>query len=133
MRPMRRLAAIYRCKSGAAAIEFAVIGLVLIMTITGIIEIGRGLYQRNALSYASDVAARMILLDRQVADADLESTFRASLIFGTSPTLSFDVATEVVDNVQYRTIRARYPFTPMVPGIADNVIILSVSRQIPLL
>ena len=53
-----------RCQSGAAAIEFAIIALVLVMVCLGVIELGRALFLRNELSFAADFAARKILTDK---------------------------------------------------------------------
>jgi Flp pilus assembly protein TadG len=50
-------------KSGAAAVEFAFVGLALIFLLFGVVECGRMLWTQNALQYAVEQAARCAIVN----------------------------------------------------------------------
>lgn len=126
-----RLRVLLRRESGAAAVEFALIGLVAIAMFLGIIEFGRALYVRNELSYAVDVAARRILTDPAVADSDLEEAIRSSLTFGDQGDLRLTLGTETADGVSFRTVMAEQPLLLLVPLLVDADVTLKVDRRVP--
>ncbi|EKE16932.1 MAG: TadE-like protein [uncultured bacterium] len=83
--------------------------------------------------YAADLGARKILTNPAVADSDLESAVRDAITFGTSAELQLTLGTETVDGVPFRTLLVRYPLTLMIPNIAQDGIMLTVDRRVPLL
>jgi Flp pilus assembly protein TadG len=125
------LRSLRRCEAGAAAVEFAIISLVMILVSLGVIEFGRGLYMRNQLSYAVDLGARKVLISSSISDADLESALRSGFTAGDPDLLQVTIGTETVDGVIFRTVAASYPFTPLVPAIYSDTITLSVDRRVP--
>ena len=118
-----------RCTSGSVAVEFALIGLILIMTLLGIIELGRGLYFRSEMAFASDLAARRVYIDAEVADSELESVARSAVSFGTE--LQFTFGTIDINGQRFRTISIDYPFTLFVPGLTNGALTLRVNRRVP--
>jgi len=54
---------------GAAALEFAMIALPLVLLTIGVVEVGRAIFTQQSLSYAIDHAARRLYID---AGVDLE-------------------------------------------------------------
>lgn len=133
MRLLACWASLRRCESGAAAIEFALIGMVAISIFLGTVEFGRALYTRNALSYAADVAARSILTNPAVADSDLEATIRSSILFGESADLEMAFGVETASGVSFRTISVQQPLTLVIPGLSQAGIMLTVDRRVPVL
>lgn len=128
---MERLKQLVSCNRGAAAVEFAIIGLVLIMVCVGGIEFGRGLWLRNELSFAADFAARKVLTDPAISSADLETELRSALT-GIDPDLvEISFGSETVDTIEFRTVLVRYPLSLLVPGLSDDPITLSVNRRVP--
>ncbi|MFC6487258.1 MULTISPECIES: TadE/TadG family type IV pilus assembly protein [Phyllobacteriaceae] len=138
MRPMRRVSRhLARCQSGAAAVEFAIVCLPLLLLCLGVVEFGRAFFVRNDLAYAADVAARKVLIGQIPPDASaseiavgLEDAVRGAFV-GDTELLQVAVGTETVDGALYRTLSIRYPFTFLVPGVSDSPFALSVSRRIP--
>lgn len=130
---MRRLRRFARCERGAAAIEFAIVALLLVLVSLGAIEFGRALLMRNDLSYAADLAARKVLNDPTISSSALESEIRANLLRGRADLLEVKIGSEVVDGREFRTIAMSYPFTPVLPGFTDDVILLKLGRRVPVI
>lgn len=133
MRPPSPRTSLRRCESGAAAIEFALIAMVAISLFVGVVEFGRALYLRNALSFAADVAARTILTNPTVADNDLETAIRSSIDFGDSTDLEVTFSLETAGGVSFRTITMQKPITLVVPGLAETGVTLTIDRRVPIL
>jgi Flp pilus assembly protein TadG len=120
------------CQSGAAAIEFAIIGLVLILVCLGVIEFGRSLQLRNELSFAADFGARKILTDVTITDSQLESVVRSAVTVAAPDLLQVTIGRETVDGVQFRTIALAYPFTLLIPGLSSDSVTLAIARRTPI-
>lgn len=58
-----RLRNFWHDQRGAAALEFALIALPLILLTIGVVEVGRAIFTQQSLSYAVDHAARRLYLD----------------------------------------------------------------------
>lgn len=121
------------CESGAAAIEFAIISLALILVSLGVIEFGRGLQVRNELSFAADFGARKMLTNPTVSDSDIENEVRSALTVADPDLLQVTMGTEMVEGVQFRTIVLGYPFTLLIPGLSSDAITLALARRIPVM
>lgn len=134
MKPLLRAARrMRRCEGGTAAIEFAVVGLALILVSIGVVEFGRGLHMRNELSFAADFGARKVLTSATISDSALQEAIRSAIVsepMKSDPDLVIAVGTESVGSVQFRTIALSYPFSPLVPGIAGPIS-LSLARRVP--
>lgn len=128
---LRFLSRLGRCESGAAAVEFALIALALILVAIGTIEFGRGLQLRNELSYAADYGARKVLLNPTVSATVLEDVLRSALIQAQPDLLTVALGTEMADGREYRTISISYPLTLTIPGVTGETLTLSVSRRVP--
>lgn len=126
-----RLRRLRGCERGAAAVEFAIIAMALIMVCLGTIEFGRAFFLRNELSFAGDFAARKILTDPTICEADLHTEVKSAFT-GLDPEvvlLDFDV--ETADGILFRTVEMEYPMTLLVPGLSADPINLRLSRRIP--
>lgn len=118
------------CTSGSVAVEFALIGIIMMMLLLGTIEFGRGLYIRNEMAFASDLVVRRVFIDAQATDAELEELARASVTFGGDLNMTFGTIT--LNGEAFRTILMSYPLSLIVPGLADGTVTLSVQRRIPI-
>lgn len=99
----------HRCQSGATAVEFALVGLPLFLLMLGVIEFGRALFLQNDLSYATDVAARQVLigqvgqsLSETDATARLSDAVRANFRSGDPALLQVTTARETVNGSDFR-------------------------------
>ncbi|WP_342236293.1 TadE/TadG family type IV pilus assembly protein [Inquilinus sp. OTU3971] len=132
MRPRNHSAGrLLRNQTGAAAVEFAIIGMALIVLMLGLIEVGRGLYLRNALAQAVDVGARNALVHADMTDTALEDQVRAAFTGSEPDLLQVTVGTETVDGITFRTVALSYPLTLLVPGLAGTSTTLGMTRRIP--
>lgn len=120
------------CERGAAAVEFAIVALLLVLVSLGTIEFGRGLLLRNDLSYSADFAARKILNDPTISDAALENEVRANFLAPHPGLLEITIGLETVGELQHRTIVMSYPFTSILPGFTESID-LTLARRIPLI
>lgn len=128
---MRRIQRFRGCNRGAAAVEFAIVGTVLITLCIGTIDFGRTLYVKNQISALADQAARKILLEPNIAGATLEAELRDDFSAGNPSHLSVEVATETAGGTNYRVITVGFPMTLFVPGLSSDAISLSVTRRVP--
>ncbi len=122
---------IRRCTRGAAAVEFAIISMVLIGLIVAIIDFGRTLYVKNQISALADQAVRKVLIDPSISSATLEAELRDDFYAGDADDLTFDVDSETVDGISYRIVTVGYPMTLFVPGLSSDAVSLSVRRRVP--
>lgn len=131
--PTRCLGRLRGCESGAAAIEFAIVAMALILVCLGTIEFGRAFFLRNEMSYAADFGARKILTDPTITDAELEEAVRARFI-GLDPDPAVVKVTpgyETVDGLDFRTVLIEYSMTLLIPGLSADPVLLSLSRRVP--
>jgi Flp pilus assembly protein TadG len=119
------------CERGAAAVEFSIVGFVLILTVLGTIELGRGLNIRNQLSQAVDYGARRLLMDKTISNSALETSIRDAFQAGTNTQLVVTIEAETVNGVPCRTIVLNYPFNPLLPGLPGTPINFSLARRTP--
>jgi Flp pilus assembly protein TadG len=119
-----------RCDRGAAAVEFAIVSLILIALCLGIVDFGRGLYVRNNLAFAADLGARRILVDPAIADTALHDVVRAGFQ-GAADLLQVESGSETISGIAFRTITVSFPLTLHVPGLTDSGITLKVARRVP--
>lgn len=124
-------------RSGATAVEFAIVCLPLLLVSLGIVEFGRAFLVRNNIAYAADVAARKVLIGQippsatsDEAAAGLETAVRDSFI-GDQDLLDVYVATQTIDGIEFRVLSVHYPFIFLLPALGDSPVSLDVSRRIP--
>ncbi|MBQ2262943.1 MAG: pilus assembly protein [Loktanella sp.] len=119
-------------ETGATAIEFSLVALMAITIFLGIIEFGRGLYMRNEMSYAVDIAARKILTNPVVAESELETLIRDAITFGASNDLAVSFGTVTIDGTPFRSLFVSYPVTLLIPNLNNGNFTLSINRRVPL-
>jgi hypothetical protein len=128
---MRARRSIRGCTAGAAAVEFAIISMVLIGLLVGTIDFGRTLYVKNQISALADQAMRKVLIDPSISGDTLESELRDDFYAGDAAELTFDVADETIDGIAYRVVTIGYPMTLFIPGLSSDAVSLSVTRRVP--
>lgn len=122
----------WQSRTGTAAIEFALVALMAITLFLGIIEFGRGLYMRNQMSYAVDIAARKILTDPAAAESELETLIRDAISFGASGDLAVSFGTETINGTPFRNLFVSYPVTLLIPDLSKGTFTLRINRRVPL-
>ncbi len=80
-----------QCRKGAAVVEFAIVGPLMIMLTMGMMEVGRAVMVKQVMVNASREGARMAILpsaSSQTVIAQVQSQLSAASINGTTVTLS---------------------------------------------
>ncbi len=123
---------LFRDRRGAAALEFALVGLPFILLLLGLVEFGRGLYIRNALDSAADRAQRVIMIDPSASVTTLEQTIRSTFRAGQSEHLTLNYALETVAGVNYRRVSLNYAMQLLLPAPLGRVMTIGSSRRVAL-
>lgn len=127
MTALRRFA---RHNGGAAAIEFALIGLPLIILFIGLLEFGRGLHFRSALNEAADRAQRAVLVDQALSNAELETKIRDGFHAGPSDDLMIAHGATELNGLDYRRVDLSFDMRLLLPTPLGRDITLSTDRLI---
>lgn len=131
MRRIRSVLSLARCERGAAAVEFAIVSGVLIMLLIGIIELGRAFYVQNHISHLADQAARRVLIQPNITDAELEGQLRSAFNAGNPDDLAISVDVDASGGNDYRVVTIGFPLTLFIPNLSSGAVSLSVTRRIP--
>lgn len=120
--------------SGAAALEFALIAMPLVMFTFGITEIGRAMFMQQSLSAATDIAARMLYINPNTPVADLRTAVLDELFLGDPArlTVTRDAATVVSGTTSFKAVNlvVSYDFVSVVPGIITGQFTMHYERQV---
>ena len=120
-----------RCTRGAAAVEFAIISMVLVTLAIGIVDFGRTLYTKNQLSFLADQATRKLLLNPNLSSTTLESELRGDFTAGDPSSVTITITDQVVNSTTYRLINIDFPMTLFIPNLASGTLALNVKRRVP--
>jgi Flp pilus assembly protein TadG len=100
----RLLRAIGREDSGAAAIEFAIGSIAILMCVVGAVEFGRYFYIKNKLDYVVSEAGRYAITNPSASDSAISSEVTNNAPTGVTPTVT--VTSTQSGIVTYKTITA---------------------------
>lgn len=115
---------------GAAAVEFALIGIPLVLLLLGLIEFGRALHIRSAMDNVVDRAQRMILIDSAVSTTRLTSRMKEYFLAGDPEGLVIHVSDNSQSGVDYRLVRVSYDMRLLLPMPLGQDITLTIDRKI---
>lgn len=121
------------CRSGSVGIEFAIVGLLMVLMSLAVIDFGRALYVRNKISYASDIGARNLITNPATTDSALAGSIRAAFGGPYPEQLQIAVTSQTTGGVVYRNVTVVFPLALRAPGMTATIIDLTVTRRIPLL
>ena len=122
-----------QCRAGSTAIEFAIVSLLMVLMAVAVVDFGRALYVRHKISYASDVASRMLLLNPAAPSGAVEGAVRAAFDGPDPDRLQVAVVASSVSGVAYRDFTVVFPLQLRIPGMTATIIDLTVARRVPLL
>ena len=96
-----------RSRSGATAVEFAIILPVLVMTIMGFFELGMLLHVRSTLQFGVDKAARFAIVNQDSTASVLQTKVLDEISETMNTTgITVTVTSEVVSGVDFRVLHA---------------------------
>lgn len=127
---MRSLQRLIGDRSGAAALEFALIGLPFIMLLLGLIEVGRALHIRTALDAAADRAQRAILIDPTASAETIETEIRKAFQTGGSDLLAVTYETGSASGINYRLVMLDYSMNLFLPAPLGGAVSIGSTRRV---
>ena len=130
MKNIRRLLA---DRGGAAALEFALVGMPFVLLLLGLIEFGRGLHIRSALDTAADRAQRVVLINPSASVATLEDAIRASFQAGQPQRLVVSFGTDTLAGTDYRVVSLSYEMHLLLPAPLGRTLHIGSSRRVAML
>jgi Flp pilus assembly protein TadG len=122
-----RLGGLRRETSGAAALEFALIGGLLFMLVIGTIELGRVLHERSAVERALSEAVRAVHLDPDMTGAQIKDRVEALL----DDRMEVQVCIRPVDGTSTAQIQILFPVEMAVPMLPKRSITMRVGTLAP--
>jgi Flp pilus assembly protein TadG len=127
---MTRLGRLWRDRSGASALEFALVAPLFILLITGIFQMGMGFYANAGLRSGVEAAARYAQIYPRPADSQITATLSSST-FGLNPALlGTPTLTHGTANGQaYVDISATYNYRLDIMFMPSATIALNSSRR----
>lgn len=121
-----------RDERGAAAVEFAIILVPLVLLLIGTVDFGRVLYTRNNIIEAADVGARVILLDNAASDAVVIQRVEDAFLAAPDDQLTVTLGTAAEDGISFRTITVQHELQLITPLLVVDGITLEHARRVPL-
>jgi Flp pilus assembly protein TadG len=127
--PVRRLAA---NRSGASALEFAIVGPAFLMMTVAVIMIGWSMNCISSLRTALEVSARALQIDTTLSDAALTTIVTNLLSTIGDPAVSVSVATDTsIAGVTMKQITGTYVFDINVPFLPPRQLTFQSSVKVP--
>lgn len=121
-----------RCERGVAAVEFAIVSVLLITLIIGGIDMGRTFYVKNQLSYLADQATRAVLMDPGVSDATLTALVQGDFTAGNASLVTVTITNATISGVDFRVVQIDFPMTLFIPNLTSSTFNLNVDRRVPI-
>ena len=117
---------------GASAVEFAIVGSILITILLAVLQFGWALQIRSELARAADQAVRHVMLNPETDDAAFEAEVAKALASYDKRRLAIEAGQITVGTSDFRTVSIDYDLPIGIPGF-PALVSLSVSRRTPLL
>jgi Flp pilus assembly protein TadG len=121
---------ILRCERGAGALEFALVGGLLVMLVIGAVEVGRAFQARNAMNHALAEAVRLVHLRPTTQASEVEAALVAALDSYDDLDLAVEV-TEIVDT-SFMRVSVQFPYRLSVPLLPERELTLRVETLAPM-
>jgi Flp pilus assembly protein TadG len=112
---MSWLRTFWKARSGAAAIEFAIVGPVFILLALGIVDIGRNVLVIHQMNHLADEISRRVMLSGAGSSDDLQTYARANWKGFNPEALVVRLESRVVNGVPVYHLELGYPITWVIP------------------
>lgn len=118
--------------SGASAVEFAIMGPVVIGVMFGFFDVAFSLYVKNSFNQAIGAAAREVYTDPDRTNLEIQTDVNAQLSkYGSNITTYIDTATS--GSVTYKIIRVTMDYSYKSPILSRHTITLEGESRAPIL
>lgn len=119
-------------RRGTTAVEFAIVGPIIIALMIWITDLGFALYAQNSFNHAVNAVAREIYVDPDLTQSEIETRLKEELSrFGERVTAT--VTTETVGSLDYRVIDAHMAYTFKTPPFTGKTITLNGEARAPII
>ena len=120
-----------RDKSGAAAVEFAMIAPVLLTSIVGMLMLGMAYYEGATVQWSLERTLRAAMIDPDLGAAEIESMLRQELEIIGSPDIEFSYVVDESGAVPLAIASADYEIPLHVPFMPDLALRFSAESVAP--
>lgn len=118
--------------SGAAAVEFAIVGPLIFALMFWFFDLGFSLYVRNSFNHAVNAVAREIYVDPDKTEDEIKADLNVELDrFGESVTTT--VTQETVGSLDYRVINAQMVYHFKSPPFSGRSLTLHAEARAPII
>lgn len=122
--------ALLRREDGTTALEFAIVGPLIMAGAIFILSLGQVLEVRHQMSFALDKGVRAALLNRTITAAEIEDVVRVSFTQEPAGDLQVTVVDSTSEGAAVRIVRARFPVQLFfLAGV--KALTLNVARYVP--
>lgn len=120
-----------RDKSGAAAVEFAMIAPVLFTCIVGMLMLGMAYYEGATVQWSLERTLRAAMIDPDITPAEIEAALNARLEAIGSPEIDFSYVIDDSGSVPVAVATANYEVPLHVPFVPDMALHFSAESVAP--
>lgn len=121
-------------RTGAAALEFAIVAPLLFAAVLGTFETGRALYQQNHLSGAVAAGARSITLNGATDDNAIRTAIYAKYKGAEKPRINIALSQQTISGQTFKRISVTYDHDFIVKfGSNLSGLTLTATRYVPAL
>ncbi len=118
--------------SGATAVEFAIMGSVMIALMFGFFDVAFSLYVKNSFNHAVNAAAREIYVDPDRTNTEIISDINARLARFNSP-ITAGVTTATAGSLEYKIISVQMDYNYKSPFLNSYTVTLEGESRAPIL
>ena len=119
-------------RSGVTAVEFAIALPLLLVIILGAIEFGRALKAKNDMNHTLGKAVRVVYLDTDKTESELETLIEESLIRYGAGAVTVDATQTTISGMPHMKIDVAFPMTLTIPFVNLSEVTLNVDTLAPL-
>jgi len=127
-----RARAFHRDRSGGSAVEFAIMGAVMIALMLGFYDVAFSIYVRNSFNHTVSDAARQVYVDPDRTESEIETDILATLS-KYSERISVTAPIETSGDLDYRTINVQMVYHYKSPFLNNMPITLQGESRAPIL
>jgi len=125
------IARLLRRRDGNMAVEFAIVGPVLVMFLFGLVEFARYTYTQSALNFAAEEATRYaVVRGGEVTNEEILDIARDNLLLLDSGLAAVCVLspTDIVTQTSTVSVSINYNYHPIVPLVLPDMTITGISE-----
>ncbi|MGE0734936.1 MAG: TadE/TadG family type IV pilus assembly protein [Alphaproteobacteria bacterium] len=118
--------------TGAATVEFAIVGLFLCMVLAAIFDFGRLFWARNELQFAVEEAERYVMVYTSASDTTVTTYLQGRVTGISTSSITVTITPETISSINYKTVTATYSFQFLFIGlIRPEPVLIKATGRVP--